>query len=125
MQNIENKIIEVFASKNEKYGYKQIAAKLHIYDKEGRAEVVRIIEKFANVKILLKTGRGKYRINPRYLTKETTGRNYVTGRLEVKLSGAAFVLQEGENEDIFIAERNMSNALHGDLVKVHFQPVPP
>ena len=33
MQNIENKIIEVFASKNEKYGYKQIAAKLHIYDK--------------------------------------------------------------------------------------------
>ena len=118
MQNLENKIIEVFSSTNEKYGYKQVSARLHIYDKEGRAEVLRIIEKFANVKILLKVGRGKYRITPRYLSKETTGRNYVTGRLEVKLSGAAFVLQEGENEDIFIAERNMSNALHGDLVKV-------
>ena len=118
MQSLENKIIEVFASKNEKYGYKQVAAKLHIYDKEGRAEVVRIIEKFVNVKILLKVGRGKYRINPRYLNKETTGRNYTTGRLEVKYSGAAFVLQEGDSEDIFIAERNMSNALPDDLVKV-------
>ena len=118
MQSLENRIIEVFASKNEKYGYKQVAAKLHIYDKEGRAEVVRAIEKFVNVKILLKVGRGKYRINPRYLNKETTGRNYVTGRLEVKYSGAAFVLQEGDNEDIFIPERNLSNALHGDLVKV-------
>ena len=118
MQSLENRIIEVFTSKNEKYGYKQIAAKLHIYDKEGRSEVVRAIEKFVNVKILLKVGRGKYRINPRYLNKETTGRNYVTGRLEVKYSGAAFVLQEGDNEDIFIPERNLSNALHGDLVKV-------
>ena len=118
MQNLENKIIEVFASKNEKYGYKQVAARLHIYDKEGRAEVARIIEKFVNVKILMKIGRGKYRINSRYLNKETTGRNYTTGRLEVKYSGAAFVLQEGDAEDIFIAERNMSNALPGDLVKV-------
>ena len=118
MQSLENRIIEVFTSSHEKYGYKQIAAKLHIYDKEGRAEVVRAIEKFVNVKILLKVGRGKYRINPRYLSKETTGRNYVTGRLEVKYSGAAFVLQEGDNEDIFIPERNLSNALHGDLVKV-------
>ena len=118
MQSLENRIIEVFTSSHEKYGYKQVAARLHIYDKEGRAEVSRIIEKFVNVKILLKVGRGKYRINPRYLNKETTGRNYVTGRLEVKYSGAAFVLQEGENEDIFIPERNLSNALHGDLVKV-------
>lgn len=117
MKSLENRIIEVFASKNEKYGYKQVAARLHIYDKEGRAAVAQAIEKFVNVKILHKVGRGKYRINSRYLNKETTGRNYVTGRIEVKYSGAAFLLQEGEAEDIFIPERNMSNALHGDLVK--------
>ena len=122
MQSLENRIIEVFSSSHEKYGYKQISAKLHIYDKEGRNEVVRTIEKFVNVKILLKVGRGKYRINPRYLSKETTGRNYATGRLEVKYGGAAFVLQEGDNEDIFIPERKLSNALHGDLVKVLVYP---
>ncbi len=118
MQTLENKVIEVFSSNRDKLGYKQVAAKLHIFDKEGRAEVARIIDKFVNVKILLKVGKGKYRMNGKYLNNETTGRNYVTGRLEVKYSGAAFVLQDGENDDIFIPERNQGNALHGDLVKV-------
>lgn len=118
MQNLENKIIEALTGTNDKLNYKQIAAKIHIFDKKGREEVRQIIEKFVRAKILIQTSRGKYRINGKYLDKTTTGRNYVTGRLEVKYSGAAFVLQEGEKEDIYIAERNMSNALPNDLVKV-------
>ena len=119
MQTIENKIIKALSTGSaEKYNYKQIAAKVNVYDKEGRAEVLRIIDKFLNAHILLKAGRGKYRLNRKYLSKETTGQNFTTGRLEVKYSGAAYVLQDGDDEDIFIAERNMSNALHGDLVKV-------
>lgn len=119
MQTIESKIISALStSKNDKYNYKQIAAKVNVFDKEGREEVLRIIDKLLNAKILLKAGRGKYRLNKKFLTKETTGQNFVTGRLEVKYSGAAFVRQDGDDEDIFIAERNMSNALHNDLVKV-------
>lgn len=119
MQTIENKIIKALSmGKSDKYNYKQIAAKINVYDKEGRAEVLRVIDKFINANILIKAGRGKYRLNKKYLTKETTGQNYVTGRLDVKYSGAAFVLQEGDEEDIFIAERNLSNALPNDLVKV-------
>lgn len=118
MQTIENKIIQALSNSNEKLNYKQIAAKINVYDKQGREEVKRAIDKFVNTKILLKVGRGKYRLNSKYMNKETTGRNYVTGRLQVKFSGAAFVLQEGDDDDIFIPERYMSNALHGDLVKV-------
>lgn len=126
MQTIESKIIKALsASSNEKYNYKQIAAKINVYDKEGRAEVLRIIDKFLTAHILLKAGRGKYRLNKKYLSKETTGENYVTGKLEVKYSGSAFVLQDGEEEDIFIAERNLSNALHGDIVKVLVFPPRP
>ena len=122
MENIENRIIQVLSSGNEKLNYKQIAAKINIYDKQGREEVKRVIGKFVKAKILLTAGRGKYRLNHKYMNKETTGRNYVTGRLEVKYSGSAWVLQEGDDEDIFIAERNLSNALHGDLVKVMLFP---
>ena len=122
MQNIENKIIQALSTGNDKLNYKQIAAKINVYDKAGREEVKRIIDKFVNTKILLKSGRGKYRLNSKYMNKETTGRNYVTGRLEVKYSGSAWVLQEGDEEDIFIGERNLSNALHGDLVKVLVYP---
>ena len=122
MQNIENKIIQALSTGNDKLNYKQIAAKINVYDKAGREEVKRIIDKFVNTKILLKSGRGKYRLNSKYMNKETTGRNYVTGRLEVKYSGSAWVLQDGDEEDIFIGERNLSNALHGDLVKVLVYP---
>ncbi|MBO4645342.1 MAG: ribonuclease R [Bacteroidales bacterium] len=122
MKNIEKLIVEALASTTEKHNYKQIAAKINIYDKKGREEVKEAIEKLVRTKILLKAGRGNYRINSKFLTKESTGRNYATGRLEVKQSGAAFVLQEGDAEDIFIAERHIGNALHNDLVKVLLFP---
>lgn len=122
MQTIENKIIQALSNGHEKLNYKQIAAKINIYDKQGREEVKRIIDKFVKTKILLQSGRGKYRLNSKYMNVETTGRNYVTGRLEVKYSGSAWVLQPGDEDDIFIAERNLSNALHGDLVKVMVFP---
>ena len=114
---LEQKIIQVLAT-NEIYNYKQIAAKIHIFDKQGREEVLHIIDKFVSAKILLKVGKGKYKLNQQYVTKEATGRHYIIGRLEVKYSGAAFVIQEGEPNDIFIADRNRGNALHNDIVKV-------
>lgn len=122
MQTIENKIIQALSVCSDKLNYKQIAAKINIYDKQGREEVLRVIEKFVNSKILIKAGRGKYRLNSKFMNKETTGRNYATGRLEVKYSGSAWVLQDGDDDDIFIAERNLGNALHGDLVKVMLFP---
>ena len=91
-----------------KYNYKQIAAKAGVYDKQGREKIKEIIEDFVDARILLKVGRGHYKINPKYLNKETTGRNYVIGRLEMKPGGSAFVINDkkdssnSEEEDIFV-----------------------
>lgn len=124
--NLGNKIIEVLSRGNAgaKYNYKQIAAKVGVYDKQGRATVQEILQDFLEARILLKAGRGHYKINPKYLSKETTGRNYVIGRLEMKPGGTAFVVNDkkgssgSEDEDIYIADGNLGNALHNDLVKV-------
>lgn len=120
--SIEKEIVKALSTSREKLNYKQIAAKINIFDKSGRKEVQETLNKLINAKIVLKAGRGKYKINGKYLTKETTGHDYVIGKLEIKYSGAAFVLQEGDKEDIFIAERNLSNALHNDIVKVLLFP---
>jgi ribonuclease R len=119
-----NRIVEVLSkSGKEKYNYKQIAAKVGIFDRKGRDTVKQIINDFVNAKILLHVGRGKYSINPKYLTKENTGKNYVIGKLSISKNGAAYVATEGLNdEDIFIAEGNLSNALHNDIVKVNVFP---
>ena len=124
--NLGNKIIEVLSRGNAgaKYNYKQIAAKVGVYDKQGRASVQEILQDFLEARILLKAGRGHYKINPKYLSKETTGRNYVIGRLEMKPGGSAFVINDNksadkaEDEDIYIADGNLGNALHNDMVKV-------
>ncbi|MBQ9435635.1 MAG: ribonuclease R [Bacteroidales bacterium] len=121
---IGNKIIQALsAGDNIKYNYKQIAAKAGIFDKQGREEVKKIIQDFVEADILLLAGRGKYRLNPRYLTREHTGRQYAIGRLDVRYNGAAYVIQDDPgSEDIFVGERNLSNALHNDIVKVMLFP---
>ncbi|MCL2246745.1 MAG: hypothetical protein FWC10_06495, partial [Lentimicrobiaceae bacterium] len=119
-----NRIVELLSkSGKEKYNYKQIAAKAGIFDKQGRETVKQIITDFVDAKILWHAGRGKYCINPKYLTKENTGKNYVIGKISVSRNGAAYVITETPNdEDIFVAEGNLSNALHNDIVKVNVFP---
>ena len=120
-----NSIVEVLSkSGKEKYNYKQIAAKVGIFDRKGRETVKQIISDFLDAKILFHAGRGKYCINPKYLTKENTGKNYVIGKLSVSKNGAAYVVTENAgDEDIFVAEGNLSNALHNDIVRVNVYPV--
>lgn len=125
LSTIEKKIIEVFSTgENVKYNYKQIASKIGIFDKAGREEIKRVIEDFLEKKILLNAGRGKFKINSKYLNKQYTSRNYATGRIQITSTGSAFLIQDTpDTEDIFIADGNLGHALHNDIVKVLVFPI--
>lgn len=114
------KIIEALTKiTKEKLNYKQIAAKVGIYDRQGREQVKALINEFVDAHIVIHAGRGKYKINPKYLTQKTTNKNFMVGRVQINRSGTAFVISENDlAEDVFVAEANLSNALHNDLVKV-------
>ena len=128
MKDLSKRILESLTQgKNEKLNYKQIAAKVGIYDKQGREEVKEQIDRLVEAKLLLKAGRGKYRVNYKQLKGKDNGRNYIIGRIEMKRSGMAFVIPQSEandtrdeslEEDIFIADGNLGNALNNDIVKV-------
>jgi ribonuclease R len=123
---IRLKMIEALsAGSGIKYNYKQIAAKVGIYDKAGREKVKQFLTEFADAKIVLLAGRGKYKINPKYLNTKTTNRNYMIGRLQVRGSGSGYVVPENaapestnELEDVFVPDSRQNNALNNDLVKV-------
>jgi ribonuclease R len=123
---IRKKMIEVLSvGSGIKYNYKQIAAKVGIYDKAGREQVKQFLTEFADAKIVLLAGRGQYKINPKYLNIKTTNRNYIVGRLQVKGSGSGYIVPENsdpestnELEDIFVPDSRQNNALNNDLVKV-------
>ena len=132
MENLSKKILEALASgKNEKLNYKQIAAKVGIFDKKGREQVKEEIDRLIEAKLMLKSGRGKYKLNYKQLSHKETNRNYIIGRIEIKRSGMAFVIpqndpndtqDESQSEDIFLADGNLGNALNNDLVKVVLFP---
>lgn len=131
MKELGKQIIDVLTNSKEKLNYKQIAAKIKIFDKKGREEVKQQLDKLINAQIVLKAGRGKYRLNNKYQNTKSTGKNYVIGRVEIKRSGMAFVIpqsnlndtpEESMKDDIFVADSNLSNALNNDIVKVVVYP---
>ena len=131
MKELNKQIIDVLANSTEKLNYKQIAAKIKIFDKKGREEVKKELDKLINAKVVLKAGRGKYKLNSKFQDTKTTGKNYIIGRVEQKRSGMAFVIPQGKQDDnpeestiddIFVADGNLGNALNGDLVKVVLFP---
>ncbi len=45
-------------------------------------------------------------------------KNYLEGRIDITSTGSAYVMNESYEDDIYIAPRNVRNAMNGDLVKV-------
>lgn len=136
MKNLEQAIVKALSvNGNPKYTLRQIAEKVGVFDKKGRAEINEILEQFRKAGIVVHIGRGKYKLHARHLNEQMTGRNYVVGRLKIMANGTAFVLPEpmqgqqseqqdadDENGDIYVANGHLSNALPGDLVKVVLFP---
>ncbi len=60
---------------------------------------------------LLEVERGKFKLKPKHA--------YLEGTIDITSSGAAYLLSEDNEDDIYIAPRNVKNALHGDRVKIY------
>nr|MBP6335470.1 hypothetical protein [Bacteroidia bacterium] len=60
---------------------------------------------------LLEVSPGKFKLKPKHA--------YMEGVIDITASGAAYLLSENEEEDVFIAPRNVKNALHGDRVRIY------
>ncbi|MEG2178595.1 MAG: RNB domain-containing ribonuclease [Bacteroidales bacterium] len=59
----------------------------------------------------------------KYDTIPAASRSYLTGRIDMKQTGKAYLLPDNkEMEDVFISANNTKHALHGDLVKIFLFP---
>ncbi len=104
------------------FNYKQVAGRLGITDK-GSKELIRlIIEQLCSGGELTRTERGKYRINVESSRFQKEHKSQITGIVDMKQTGKAYIIPEDKTEDVFIAQGNTHHALHGDVVKVHLFP---
>ncbi len=104
------------------FNYKQISAKLTIKDKAGRNLVSNILADLLHEEVIKELRPGKFKLNPEWAQKQEGFSNTISGVVDMKNTGKAYVTPEDDSDDIFIAPNNTYHALHKDIVKVRLFP---
>jgi len=98
------------ANPNRNFNYKQIASLLELDNAQNRKLIYSILKELEEQNIIKETSRGKFTSH----SKKTV----LQGKIETTRRGAGYVIIEGEENDIYIQEKNRNKALNGDIVSV-------
>ena len=121
--NITRSVIGVFQENPfSSFNYKQVSARLGLTDRADRDKVRLVVERLFMADDLVQSKRGKYQINTESERYKKEMSRDVTGRVDMKQTGKAYIVPEDGSEDIFIAAENTNHALHGDTVRVSLFP---
>ncbi len=104
------------------YNNKQIAAQLGIRDKAGKQVIFQVLEELLQAGELQEVRRGKYLLNIENAEEILPQKHYITGTVDMKSTGKAYVIPDEGGDDIYIASNNVDHALHDDHVKVLLFP---
>jgi ribonuclease R len=104
------------------FNYKQVAKLLGIHDKAGKDLVLTILLELLGEGKLTEERPYRYILNKNMIAEYAKKKEYVTGKVDMKNTGKAYITPENGGEDIFIAANNTFQALHEDIVKVYLFP---
>ena len=111
MKKIAGQVKQVFQGEPRKlFNYKQVAARLNITDPAQRRMVSKVMHDLKSKGYIEEVNKGRYR-------SRQSGA-YVTGTIDMTRQGYGFLTGADLEEDVFISNRNLNTALHGDKVKV-------
>ncbi len=104
------------------YNYKQIGSLLGLKDKASRDLLLKILDELTLAGELNEVRKGKYVLNAERLNELANKKKTITGRVDMKSTGKAYVISDEGGEDVFISANNVNHALHDDQVKVFIFP---
>ena len=111
MKKIAGQVKQVFQGEPRKlFNYNQVAARLNITDPAERRMVSKVMHDLKSKGYIEEVNKGRYR-------SRQSGA-YVTGTIDMTRQGYGFLTGADLEEDVFISNRNLNTALHGDKVKV-------
>ena len=120
---LKDKLIRVFESNSKQaMNYKQAAKAMGEEGKENKKYLSGLLYSMAKEGILFEAYKGKFKINPSYLEKKKPRGQTITGVVDMKQTGKAYIITDELLEDVRIASNNTGNALHEDKVKVRLFP---
>ena len=91
--------------------HRQIAKKMGVNNIDTRKLIPAILEEMKAEETLENVSPGQYRLN-----FET---NCVTGKVDMTAHGYAYIISPDAEDDVFVSQKNLREALHGDTVRVH------
>ena len=110
-KSLKNRILSTFNQNDGRLlNYKQLSKLMGIADDETRKLLNTCLNELAADGDLDEPSRGKFR-----MTQKSA---YVTGTVDLTSSGAAFVVSDEFEGDIYVSASNLHHALNGDTVKV-------
>jgi len=122
-KEIRNEILLIFNSNPGKLlNYKQLSKLMQLNDAEIRNNLNSILTELCQDEELIEVERGKYRRNPSRIIRRTDAVSYITGIVDMKSTGKAYVISDECAEDILVQPNNTNRALNGDKVKVFLLP---
>jgi len=105
-------IVAVFDKNPTKsFNYKQLSKAFGFRDVSNKKLITIILNELVDQGKLYETQRGKFQLN--------ASDNFIQGKVDMTSRGAAYIVVEGTESDIYINPRNTNTALNGDLVKVN------
>ncbi|MDQ3191392.1 MAG: ribonuclease R [Bacteroidota bacterium] len=113
VKSILTKDITTILERNPKkaFNYKQLAGMLRLDDPATRKLIHEILVELKERNVLEETQRGNFRMN--------VSNPYITGTVDLKGNGAAYVITDDLEEDVYVAPKFVRTAMHGDTVKVY------
>ena len=117
-----NDILALFAENpSQSFNYKQISAKLFANDKSNNQLLTILLADLVARDAIKELKKGKFQINPS-LVKFHHTKSYITGKIDMKSTGKAYLISADLTDDVLIMPNNTNRALNGDLVKVFIFP---
>ena len=102
--------------------YRQVTRQLGLKDQASKDLVFNILEELKLAGELNETKPGKYILNAESLTEIANTKKHITGIVDMKKTGKAYIISDEGGDDIYIAANNVNHALHNDHVKVFIFP---
>ncbi|MDR1592548.1 MAG: ribonuclease R [Prevotellaceae bacterium] len=100
---------------NRPFNHKQIAYALGLTSEQDKQQIINHLFDLCAQGQIIETEHGRFRYNPR--------QSYVTGVIDRQSAARkTYLIPDDGGEPVFIAERSMNCALHGDTVRVLLYP---
>lgn len=107
---------ELKMNARKQYNPKQLIRKLKI--KNSQDSVLSALQALEKEGMARATDNYKFQIARDF--QEKTSSDYLEGRVDKTRSGDAYIVVDGDGEDVFVPSRRLRNAQDGDLVKVRY-----